>query len=64
MWIAIIMIGLLILLMVLRTFIPWAFIDGDAYNVRGKNKYGETKQERSARFDKWIEEYTKLLNKR
>ncbi len=46
-----------------RLYKPWNFIDGESYNIIGKNKYGETKKERSKRLKKEIQAYVNYLNK-
>lgn len=68
MWFTIIFIGLFLYLIIDNLLCPWHFVGGNSedyqYNIFGKNKYGETKEERYFRFDEEIKCMNKALQKR
>jgi hypothetical protein len=61
------MIGILlffifIMLIFDRLFFPWHYIDGKGmYNILGKNKYGENKEQRIIRYKKTIKELQRTM---
>ena len=58
--ISIIILIVFLLLIFLKLFYPWKFLESPVYNILGKNKYGETKEQRRKRYSHEIDE---IINK-